>query len=281
MSGSTRLPGVALSQSTNRDLGCPLGRAGTARGTPRRRPAAASSRSCVEIGDPAVADRVGDQLRQRRVGQQQPAPRRDAVGLVVEPLGEHLGEVGEHAACAAGPSGSPRRRWCCACRRSPGSPSAPCAPASSSIRLIRATRSVVAGIARADVVQEAPVDLVDDLEVPRQEQLEELDRPLLQRLGQQRVVGVGQGADGEVPGLVPAELRLVEQDAHQLGHGHRRVGVVELDGDLVGQRRPVVRRRRAEARDDVLQRAARPGSTPAGTAAPGRLGRVVRDRGRA
>ena len=31
-------------------------------------------------------------------------------------------------------------------------------------------------------------------------------------------------------------LRLVEQDAHQLGDGQRRVGVVELDGDLVGQR---------------------------------------------
>ena len=30
---------------------------------------------------------------ERRVGQQQPAPRRDAVRLVVEPLGEHLGEV--------------------------------------------------------------------------------------------------------------------------------------------------------------------------------------------
>ena len=32
-------------------------------------------------------------LGERRVGQQQPAPRRDAVGLVVEALGEHLGQV--------------------------------------------------------------------------------------------------------------------------------------------------------------------------------------------
>ena len=88
-----------------------------------------------------------------------------------------------------------------------------------------------------------------------QQQLEQLDRPLLQGLGQQRVVGVGQRADGQVPRLVPAELGLVEQDAHQLGHGHRRVRVVELDGDLVGQGRPVVVRA-AEAGDDVGQRAA-------------------------
>ena len=69
--------------------------------------------------------------------------------------------------------------------------------------------------------------------------LEQFDRPLFQGLGQQRVVGVGQRADGQVPGLVPAQLGLVEQNPHQLGDGHRRVSVVELDGDLVGQRGPV------------------------------------------
>ena len=65
------------------------------------------------------------------------------------------------------------------------------------------------------------------------------ERPFLQGLGQQRVVRVGQRPLREVPGLVPAELRLVEQDAHQLGDGHGGVGVVELDGDLLGQRAPV------------------------------------------
>ena len=79
-------------------------------------------------------------------------------------------------------------------------------------------------------------------------------RPLLQRLGQQRVVGVGERAHGQVPGLVPAEVGLVEQDAHQLGDRDRRVRVVELDGDLVGQRVPVVVAA-AEAGDDVGQRA--------------------------
>ena len=40
----------------------------------------------IEVGDPAVADALGDQRRERGVGVQQPAPRRDAVGLVVEAL---------------------------------------------------------------------------------------------------------------------------------------------------------------------------------------------------
>ena len=84
--------------------------------------------------------------------------------------------------------------------------------------------------------------------------LEEADRPGLQGLGHQRVVGVGQGAHGQVPRLVPAQPGLVEQDPHQLGDGQRGVGVVELDGDLVGQGLPVVAAA-AEPRDDVGQRA--------------------------
>ena len=109
--------------------------------------------------------------------------------------------------------------------------------------------------------------------------LEELDRPLLQGLGQQRVVGVGQGADGQVPRLVPAELGLVEQDAHQLGDGHRRVGVVELDGDLVG------RGAASRCRGGGTGRRCRPasrrrGSTPGRTGATGPGASSRRGRGR-
>ena len=106
--------------------------------------------------------------------------------------------------------------------------------------------ALVAGEAGPDVIEQAAVDLVDDLEVARQQHLEPRERPLLQRLGQQRVVGVGERPLREVPGLVPAELRLVEQDPHQLGHGQGRVRVVELDRGLLGQRAPVgvVRRKR-------------------------------------
>jgi len=47
---------------------------------------------------------------------------------------------------------------------------------------------------------------------------------------------------------------VVEQDAHEFGDGQRRVRVVELDGDLVGQV-AVVAVRLLEARQNVGQRA--------------------------
>ena len=45
------------------------------------------------------------------------------------------------------------------------------------------------------------VDLVDDLQVSGQQRLQQLDGPPLQSLGQDRVVGVGEGASGQIPGL--------------------------------------------------------------------------------
>lgn len=45
------------------------------------------------------------------------------------------------------------------------------------------------------------VDLVDDLQVSGQERLQQVHGPALQSFRQDRVVGVGKGAPGEVPGL--------------------------------------------------------------------------------
>src|SRR3712207_8323725 len=47
---------------------------------------------------------------------------------------------------------------------------------------------------------------------------------------------VAEGGLGDGEGLVPLQVLLVHEDAHQLGHGDGRVGVVELDGRLVGER---------------------------------------------
>ena len=113
---------------------------------------------------------------------------------------------------------------------------------------------LVSGVRRTDGIQESPVDLVDDLQLPGEEGFEQFDRPLLQGLRQERVVRVGQRANGDVPRLVPTEFRPIEQDAHQLGHRHRRVGIVELDRDLFRKRRPVVPAAQ-EPGHDVGQRA--------------------------
>ncbi len=73
----------------------------------------------------------------------------------------------------------------------------------------------------------------------RQQHLEPPERPFLQGLGQQRVVRVGEGASREVPGLIPIETRIIEQDAHQLGDCQRRMRVVELDRGFFGESVPV------------------------------------------
>ena len=93
----------------------------------------------------------------------------------------------------------------------------------------------VAGRAMLGELEMLRVDAVDDLQIPRQQPLEQLDRPRLQRLREQRVVGVGQRVDRDLPRLVPAEIVQVDQDAHQLGHREARMRVVELHRGLLRQ----------------------------------------------
>jgi hypothetical protein len=52
----------------------------------------------LEIGDPLVADALGDERGEARVAGLEPAPRGDAVGLVVEALRPELVEVAEQVA---------------------------------------------------------------------------------------------------------------------------------------------------------------------------------------
>ena len=94
---------------------------------------------------------------------------------------------------------------------------------------------LVVGVGLADLLEELVVDAVDDLEVAGQQASHQFHRPGLQRLGQQGVAGVGEALAGDSPGLVPVELLLVDEDAHQLGDGDHRVGVVQLEDDPLGQ----------------------------------------------
>ena len=85
----------------------------------------------------------------------------------------------------------------------------------------------------------AGVDLVNDLQVPRQDPLDHGDRPALQGLGEQGVVGVGKRLGAYVPRLFPAHLLVVQQNAHEFGDGERRVSVVELNGNLTHKMRGI------------------------------------------
>ena len=53
------------------------------------------------------------------------------------------------------------------------------------------------------------------------------------------MIGVRQTPLGEIPGLLPSEAGIVEQDAHQFGYCHCRMRVVQLDRNLVGELSPI------------------------------------------
>ena len=188
----------------------------------------------VQVGQPAVADRVVEQLAQAGVGQRQEPPRRDPVGLVGEPLRPHLVEVLEHALLEQ--LGVQRGDAVDRVAADGGQVRHPHALAAVLADERHAPQPVVvAGELRAHLVEEAAVDLVDDLEVTRQRLGEHRQRPRLQRLGQQGVVGVAERGHRDVPRLVPVELTLVDQQPHQLGDTDRRVGVVELQRESLGE----------------------------------------------
>src|SRR5262249_58843096 len=87
---------------------------------------------------------------------------------------------------------------------------------------------LVAWEARSHGIEQAAVDLEDDLQVPWEQQLEPCQWPFFERLGKQGMIRVGEGPLDEIPSLVPAEVRFVKQNTHELGDSHCRVRVVEL-----------------------------------------------------
>jgi hypothetical protein len=76
---------------------------------------------------------------------------------------------------------------------------------------------LIAGDPPPHVVEKPPVDLLDNLEVTRQELTEERHRPSLERFGHQRVIRVPAAGLGDRPGRVPLHVVVVHEQPHQLG----------------------------------------------------------------
>ena len=79
------------------------------------------------------------------------------------------------------------------------------------------------------------VDFEDELQVTRQDAAHHFHRPGFQRFAHQGVVGVGEDFPAGCPGVVPFDGVFVDQDAHQLRDGEYGVGVVQVDGDRLGE----------------------------------------------
>ena len=187
-----------------------------------------------EVVEHGLAAGLAHQVGQLRVGQHQPAAEGDAVGLVGDAAGIEMVEIVEHGLLHQ--VGVHRRDAVDAVRADESELPHPHPPSGLLVdQRDRGAEIDVAGTTLIRQRQMRGIDAVDDFEMPRQQPLEQFDRPGLQRFRQQRVVGVGQRRHRDLPRFVPAEIVQVDQDAHQLGDGKARMGVVELHRGLGGE----------------------------------------------
>ncbi len=100
----------------------------------------------------------------------------------------------------------------------------------------RGQQPVIARMRGAHSIEVLGVDAVDDLHMARQQPLHQRHRPGFQRLGQQRMIGVGNRAARDGPCFLPGDAVLVHQKAHQLSHRDGGMRVVQLDRYTLGQR---------------------------------------------
>lgn len=70
---------------------------------------------------------------------------------------------------------------------------------------------LVAEVADAHLIEKSPVDLEEDLHMPREHALHQLDGPAFERFWQQCVVRIGESLARDRPRLVPIELVLVDE----------------------------------------------------------------------
>ncbi len=178
--------------------------------------------------------RVDEHLRQSGVGAVQPAAEGDAVRLVAYPVAIEAMQVGEHG--LAHEIGVQRGD---AVHRVAADESQVAHAQAAAVRFVdqgqrreQAVRRVVLAMRAFQVLR---IQHVDDLHVPRQQPFHQRHRPGLQGFRQQRMVGVAERGHRDAPGLRPVQAVDVHQQAHHLGHRDRGMGVVHLDGGVVGQ----------------------------------------------
>jgi len=94
----------------------------------------------------------------------------------------------------------------------------------------------VAGELVGHLAQKVGVDIINNLHVARQQVRHEPHRPLLKRLGHERVVRVGESLLRDIPRLVPGQPVLVNKQPHELRDSNSRMSVVKLYRHLVRKR---------------------------------------------
>ena len=89
------------------------------------------------------------------------------------------------------------------------------------------------------IIKETPVYFINYLYMPWKHFFEQADRPLLKCFWKNCMIGIAECADADVPGLIPDQLFLVNQDTHQFRNSQGRVRIVELNCNFLGEQRYV------------------------------------------
>ena len=77
--------------------------------------------------------------------------------------------------------------------------------------------------------EEAAIDLIDDFQMAGSNAGHQMHAPALERLGKQCVIGIGKSVAGDLPGALPFEAMLVDEQTHHLGDRDCGMGVIELE----------------------------------------------------
>ena len=183
----------------------------------------------AQIVPPTVTDGAVNQAGEFRVRLHQPAPRRDAVGDVVEFVRIKSRVVGKNRLHHQfGVQGRDTVDLVRGHNRKRSHVNAPVAAVIQQRNPIH--HRLVTREPGSHLFQKMAVDLADDFQMTWQQGFEHAHWPGLQCLRHQGVVGIGQRLLGDAPGNIPLQLMLVQQQAHQFGRSERRMGVVEMDG---------------------------------------------------
>ena len=192
----------------------------------------------IQILQEVTADAVLEELGQLGVAQAHPAAGGNAVGLVLEPFGEHLipvveqivlqnlaVDLGNAIDVAAHINGQ-----------------------------VRHMGGVVLDDKEAGMLPlQLVVNAADDVHNLGNHGAQQVQGPLFQSLGHDGVVGVGEGALGDGEALLEIHA-LVHQQTDELGDGHGRMGIVQLNGIVVGKPAQVVAVGVLEGPQHILQR---------------------------
>ena len=94
---------------------------------------------------------------------------------------------------------------------------------------------LVVRITLTDVLYMTAVDFLDNHVNTRQQFLEHISRPCLQSLRHNRMVGVADGVLGDGPCFAPLQTVFINENTHELGHSHSRMGIVDMNGNLLAE----------------------------------------------